>query len=442
MAARGTLSSRMPILTAEERVGTLLAGRYRLEAILGEGGTSTVYAATHTWTGRKVALKLLKPEHARDRGLVMRFLREARTASTLVHPNVVEILDMGTDPAGDVYLAMELLRGEPLGTLLDRESRLDVERALDLLRPVMQALALAHVRGIVHRDVKPDNIILGDRGDGTPRPILVDFGMAKMTEAAWGHATQSGVLVGTPFYMSPEQAEGAPDIGPASDVWSMGVLLYRALSGALPFFGSTPTALLLAIVRGTHDPLRERAPDVPVAVAEIVERALDVDRTRRYAHMQELLDALDALPEHALATTHRGAATSSAPRRRARVAGGDALAALLMLAAVASYFSRESEPIAARETSAPSPPDVQPVTAAPVAAEPAIATPLAAAPPAPSPTAVAPVASEPHERARTPADESPATEPAPPPTRRRGLARGWRGEDEAARTGAGLATEW
>src|SRR5687768_8286559 len=118
----------MPILTAEERVGSLLAGRYKLESILGSGGTSVVYRASHAWTGKSIALKLLKPEHARDRGLVMRFLREARSASTIMHPNVVAIHDMGTDPAGDVYLAMELLEGESLGALLEREGTLGVAR--------------------------------------------------------------------------------------------------------------------------------------------------------------------------------------------------------------------------------------------------------------------------------------------------------------------------
>jgi serine/threonine protein kinase len=282
----------MPILTAEERVGTVLGGRYRLESILGTGGTSTVYRAVHTFTNRSVALKLLKPEHSRDRDLVARFLKEARVASTIIHPHVVAILDMGTDE-DCTFLAMELLSGESLAARLARIGALSPETAITLLRPLMEAITVAHDKGIVHRDIKPDNVLVGDRGDGIERAVLLDFGMAKTTESAWGHMTQSGVLVGTPYYMSPEQAEGADDLGPATDVWSMGVLLYRALSGDLPFAGSTPTALLLAIARGDHVPLGTRAPSLPPPIAAWVEGALSTDRSARYPDMRAMLDALD-----------------------------------------------------------------------------------------------------------------------------------------------------
>ncbi len=297
----------MPILTAEERVGTVLGGRYRLDSILGSGGTSTVYRAAHSFTNRAVALKLLKPEHSRDRGLVARFLKEARVASTLVHPHVVAILDMGTED-GDTYLAMELLEGRSLAAMLGKEGPLAPGPAIALLRPVMEAIRAAHDKGIVHRDLKPENVLVGDRGDGIERAIVLDFGMAKTNDAAWGHATQSGVIVGTPFYMSPEQAEGANDVGPASDVWSMGVLLYRAFSGEQPFSGNSATALLLAIARGDHVPLDVRAPALPAPLASWVEGALVVDRAARYPDMGAMLAALD----RALAGEMNLAASASA----------------------------------------------------------------------------------------------------------------------------------
>lgn len=407
----------MPILTAEERVGTVLGGRYRLDAILGSGGTSTVYRAAHSFTKRSVALKLLKPEHSRDRGLVARFLKEARVASTLVHPNVVAILDMGTED-GDTYLAMELLEGRSLAALLGDEGPLPAERAITLLRPVMEAIRAAHEKGIVHRDLKPENILVGDRGDGVQRAIVLDFGMAKTNDAAWGHATQSGVIVGTPFYMSPEQAEGANDVGPPSDVWSMGVLLYRAFSGEQPFNGTSPTALLLAIARGDHVRLEERAPTLAPALAAWVEGALVVDRAGRYPDMSAMLAALDRALDGEILESSRATRTSgivvrtssagdlpavgaeppARPSRAPMVAAAAIAVAVLALLALASQ----------RSGTAP------PATSAEVAATPTT-TVVAAPPPPPDPTAVlvappARVAVEPAVEEVTP----------PPPTTRSG----------------------
>jgi serine/threonine-protein kinase len=278
----------MPILTEEERLGTLVAGRYRLESILGRGGTGVVFQAVHTWTGRQVAVKLLRPEYARDLSLVRRFLQEARTAAGLEHPNVVQVLDMGAAEDGAVYLVLELLRGESLSDILERTPRLEPGRLLRIVLPVMDALAYAHAQRIVHRDLKPDNVFIRQDATGRSVPTLLDFGMARMVETQWGHATQSGTLVGTPFYMSPEQVNGETDVGPESDVWSMGVLLYRCLTGRLPFEENTPTKLLLAIVQGRPKPVRELAPEVPEPLAEAVDRALRSDRNERFADVAEL----------------------------------------------------------------------------------------------------------------------------------------------------------
>ena len=340
----------MPILTEEERLGTLVAARYRVEAILGRGGTGVVFEATHTWTGRRVAVKLLRPEYARDLGLVRRFLQEAQAAARIEHPNVVQVLDMGNEADGTVYLVLELLEGESLGKKLEREGTLSVETALELLVPVMDALVTAHESGTVHRDLKPDNVFLRRDAKGRVTPKLLDFGMAKMVDAAWGHATQSGTLVGTPFYMSPEQAEGKPDQGREADVWSMGVLLYRCLSGKLPFYAESPTALLLAIVQAKAPPLRDAAPDVPPAIAGVIDRALVADRTERWPDMATMLAELRrAANESGFAFPSLPDASSEAPReafdpgppvapetsgsRGARIAIAAAVAVLLVVAA-------------------------------------------------------------------------------------------------------------
>ncbi len=461
----------MPIPTAEERIGTVLGGRYRLESILGTGGTSVVYTAQHSFTGRSVALKILKHEHGKDRGLVSRFLREARVVSTLIHPNVVAILDMGTED-GDTYLAMERVVGDSLSTLLAREGRLSLERTLELLRPVMDAVETAHGRGIIHRDLKPDNIIVGDRGDGRTRAILLDFGMAKTNEAAWGHVTQSGVLVGTPLYMSPEQAEGASDVGAAADVWSMGVTLYRCLSGELPFVATNPTALLLAITRGQHVPLGERIPSLPKPIAAWVEGALFVDRARRYPDMRAMLAALDgalageapvvppapanegprsAPPERAARSARATGSIPEAPavtqatRPRAQsLAIGVAVVALV---AVAIFFALRSAPAAAPVSEALAPVAAEPI--APIAPPPLSvrttpAADLARAEP-PSPVLEQPAARRPDPPSRhlthaavpreTPVTPEVVPPPVVPPVME---AR----SEPPAHASTGLATEW
>ncbi|MFW6050822.1 MAG: serine/threonine-protein kinase [Myxococcota bacterium] len=281
----------MPILTPEERIGSYIAGRYRLDSILGEGGMGVVYAGTHTWTDRRVAVKILSAEFARNETVVQRFLQEARTAASLRHPSVVDVLDMGEDADGTVFLVLELLEGEPLVDLIEREGPLDPARTLDLLIPIMRALEAAHRRGVVHRDIKPDNIFVTPDEHGQPVTKLLDFGIAKVIESASTN-TATGSVIGTPYYMSPEQAAGSSDVGPASDVWSMGVVLYQCLSNDLPFDGPNPTAVLLAIATGKAPALGTVAPSVPKALTTAIDRSLEHDRRVRYERMSELIDAL------------------------------------------------------------------------------------------------------------------------------------------------------
>ncbi len=277
----------MPIPTAAERLGSVLAGRYRLDSILGEGGMGVVYAGRHELTGRSVAIKLLQPTLVSDAGVVARFFQEAKAAAALDHPNVVDVLDMGVDD-GDVYLALEQLEGQPLSAILQERKAIEPAELLEILLPVIDALAAAHERGILHRDLKPDNIFVSRDLRGRRTPKVLDFGIAKLTEGDSSVKTKTGGLVGTPHYMSPEQAMARADIGPATDVWSMGVLLYECLSGERPFFAESIPALLMQICALDPMPLAQRKPSVPPALAQAVGRALQRELEARTRSMEEL----------------------------------------------------------------------------------------------------------------------------------------------------------
>ncbi|HJL17949.1 MAG TPA: protein kinase [Sandaracinaceae bacterium LLY-WYZ-13_1] len=283
----------MPILTDEERVGTILADRYALSRILGSGGMGTVFEGTHRWTGRRVAVKLLKATLASEPLVRERFLREARAAASLEHAHAVDVLDMGETDDGTVFLVLELLEGRTLADLLAERGRLSVEETLGILAPVGSALSAAHARGFLHRDVKPENIFLSPAPDGAVVPKLLDFGLAKAVDGASSVKTATGHVLGTPHYMSPEQAAGKRDLGPATDVWSLGVVFFECLSGTLPFRGEGLTGVLLAIVGGPAPPLRSRAPEVDPAVADVLDRALSSEPERRIATMDAFLDALE-----------------------------------------------------------------------------------------------------------------------------------------------------
>ncbi len=284
----------MPILTHEERVGTLLGGKYRLGKILGRGGMGAVFEAVHEWTGRAVAVKVLSHEHVENPEAAERFLREARVAAGLKHPNVVDVLDLGEEPDRTVFIVLELLEGESFGRMLTREKSLSFEAAAEVLIPVMRAVSYAHARNVVHRDIKPDNIVLHTDAEGNLIPKILDFGIAKaLDEERDQHVTQTGFVMGTPAYMSPEQGEGIPSrIGAPADVWSMGVVWYEALTGSLPFEGPTPTAVLLAVNAGKFTRLVRKLPTLPVSIANVIDKAIVRDVPRRYPDMGAFLEAI------------------------------------------------------------------------------------------------------------------------------------------------------
>jgi serine/threonine protein kinase len=279
----------MPILSATERIGTLIDEKYAVARILAEGGMGVVFEATHTWTGRRVALKLLKPDFV-DPKRNARLQVEARAAAALNHPNVVQVLDMGLTDDGVSYLVMELLEGRSLADELAARGALPEAEALSIVLPLLGAIAVTHARGIVHRDLKPANVFLCVDAAGRQVPTLLDFGIAKLIEQTG--VTKSGAVLGTPHYLSPEQAEGQAEIGPSADIWAFGVMLYQCLTGTLPFGTGSASSVLARVLNGVPVPLRTHAPHVGSGLAAAIERALARDPQARYTGAASFARAL------------------------------------------------------------------------------------------------------------------------------------------------------
>ncbi|MBI5546161.1 MAG: Hsp70 family protein [Deltaproteobacteria bacterium] len=277
--------------------GHIVDGRYELQRLLGEGAMGAVYEARNVWTQRRVAVKVLLPELARIDGFAQRFILEGRSATMVSHPSVVEVLDMGRDPAdGSLYLVQEFLVGTGLDVVLAKRGRLPVRDALDIAVPVMAALAAAHRRGIVHRDVKPANILLAQTASGIITPKLIDFGVAKLLSGDRPTQTQPGVLVGTPCYMSPEQLLAEDQIDQRADVWAMGVVLYEMLAGRRPFDGALVQEVCVAIARGQFAALGSLAKEAPDGLVRAIYQALARRKDERHESMEAFLDALLSAP--------------------------------------------------------------------------------------------------------------------------------------------------
>jgi eukaryotic-like serine/threonine-protein kinase len=268
-------------------VGRLIGGRYRLEAIVGRGGMATIYRARDERSDRLVAVKVLRPEIAADRDLAERFRREALAASVLSHPNIVACFDTGTDPAGP-YLVMALVDGEDLSTRLRRESMLPPPDVARIGLDVARALGVAHERGIVHRDVKPGNILLATDG----RALVTDFGIARLADDVEGSVP--GTILGSVQYFSPEQARGDTTTT-ASDVYGLGLVLYEALTGLRPWSGETSAAIALARIGAPAPSPRASRAEVPVALDSVIVRALDPDPLRRFPDGNAFATALERL---------------------------------------------------------------------------------------------------------------------------------------------------
>jgi serine/threonine-protein kinase len=282
----------------EELVGRTVAGKYSITRLIGCGGMGAVYEAENVGIGKKVALKFVDREFAKDDRVAGRFAREARAASSIESEHIVQVFDAGSDE-GRPYIVMELLRGEDLGSRLRRLGRLKLDEALHIVAQMLRGLARAHAAGIVHRDLKPDNVLLLNRGGDASFVKIVDFGISKIARPAGGTAplvlTHKGMVMGTPLYMSPEQAQAFSDVDGRADLYSVGAILFECLAGRPPHAGASYEQLLIAICTTDAPDVRAIEPSVPEAVAEFLARALARDRAVRFASASRMLAALHAI---------------------------------------------------------------------------------------------------------------------------------------------------
>ncbi|HTJ42145.1 MAG TPA: serine/threonine-protein kinase [Kofleriaceae bacterium] len=280
-------------------------GTYKVERKLGEGGMGAVYVAEHTLLGRKAAIKVLLPMLSASQSIVQRFFNEARAVTQIADPGIVQVFDFGYHTDGSAYIVMELLDGETMDARLNRLRRFHPADALRLIRQTAASLAAAHAKGIVQRDLKPENIfIVGDPAvTGGERPKILDFGIAKLSNAEPGKMkTQTGALMGTPVYMSPEQCRGAGDIDHRSDIYSLGCVLFCMLTGRPPFEGEGSGEIIAAHLREPAPAPSTLAPDVPPALDALVLKCLEKSAAARYQTMNELVAGI-AQCEAAIAGT-------------------------------------------------------------------------------------------------------------------------------------------
>jgi serine/threonine-protein kinase len=277
-------------------IGSVIQDRYRVLSRIGEGGVGVVFMVEHTLVGRRYALKVLRQMLAGNSEVIARFHREARAAAAVGNEHIVEVVDMGELENGSPYLVMELLEGRSLSAELEDKGIIPIERAVDIATQCCRALSAAHKKGIVHRDIKPENIFLSERQDGSDFIKILDFGISKLLEAAnelKDHSlTRDGTAIGTPQYMSVEQVHGYCDIDARTDVYAMGVVLFRMLTGRAPFDAATYAALVTKIVHDPSPSLVTLRPDLPVALERVVHCALAKDRDERFASTAKLADAL------------------------------------------------------------------------------------------------------------------------------------------------------
>ena len=301
---------------------TIGGGKYFVRSVLGRGGMGTVYEGVNVQMGRVVALKVLHPKQVKKRESVKRFYQEARAAGAIGHPNICEVYDLGSLEDGCPYLVMERLVGSTLAQHV-KASVLPFDSAIDIMIQVLSGLVAAHDKGIVHRDLKPDNIFLTERVGCPPVAKVLDFGVSKVVSSApmqprdaYLDLTRTGMVMGTPYYMSPEQASGARDLDGRVDLYACGVILYETLTGRRPFLAANYHILLWNILKTEPPPPSELRPDLPLALEAVIARAMAREREARYASAHEFIAAL----AHVRANLTQYAAIRRPPPQTARAA--------------------------------------------------------------------------------------------------------------------------
>ncbi len=303
-AVESVLKNILETRKAERLIGVELDGRYRIEKQIGEGGMGVVFLARHMVIEKAVAIKVLRAEIATDEAVVKRFVQEARAASRIGHPNIIDVTDFGTTKDGLTYQVMEFLEGQTLAALLQQEGTLDLTRALAIVAQMARALGAAHDKGIVHRDLKPENVFLMSRDGRDDFVKIVDFGIAKVQptdeDSSQPRLTQIGTVFGTPEYMSPEQASGRNDVDLRADIYALGIILYEMLCGRVPLRGDTTVRTLAMQMLDDPAPIREAFPEVEITEEQesVIIAALAKKRGERYASMAAFLTALEEVTSH------------------------------------------------------------------------------------------------------------------------------------------------
>ena len=297
-------------MSAAAKVGDILAGKYRVERVLGQGGMGVVVAARHLHLGERVAIKFLHSQGMQSREIVGRFVREARAAVRIRSEYVARILDVGELANGAPFIVMEYLDGSDLSAILKTSGPLPIEVAVEYVLQACEAIAEAHSLGIIHRDLKPANLFLSKRADGSPSVKVIDFGISKVAAregdvAADIEMTQTAMMMGSPLYMAPEQMRSARSVDARADIWSLGGILHALLTGSPPFRAESVMLVYELILEGVP-PLRSKRPDAPAGLEEVVRRALQREPNDRYPNVAELAAALAPFaPIHARISADR-----------------------------------------------------------------------------------------------------------------------------------------